>query len=78
MKVLVTQSCLTLCNPMDCHQAPRSMEFFRQEYFSGLQFPTPGDLPDPGIDSPASLALAGELFTTAPLGKPNLVLLISL
>ena len=60
------------------HQAPRSMEFFRQEYFSGLQFPTPGDLPDPGIDSPASLALAGELFTTAPLGKPNLVLLISL
>ena len=37
------------------HQAPLSMEFFRQEYWSGLPFPTPGDLPDPGIES-ASLA----------------------
>ena len=45
------QSFLTLCNPMDCsHQAPLSMGFPRQEYCSGLPFPSPGDLPDPGIE----------------------------
>ena len=43
-------------------QTPTSMEFSRQEYFSGLLFPTPEDLPDPGI-KPASPALAGRLFT---------------
>ena len=44
------------------------MEFFRQGYWSGLMFPTPGDLPDPGIEpiSLASLALAGEFFITVP------------
>ena len=43
-------------------QAPQSMEFPRQEYWSGLLFPSAGDLPDPGIeaDSPASLALQAE------------------
>ena len=49
------------------HQAPMSVEFFRQEYWSGLLFPTPGDLLDPGI-KPASLAspaLAGRFFTTS-------------
>ena len=47
--------CLTLCDPMDCaHQAPLSMEFPRQEYWSGLPFSPPGDLPYPGIE-PASL-----------------------
>ena len=50
-KVLVAQSCLTLCDPMDCsHQAPLSMEFYRQEYCSGLAFPSPGDPSDPGIE----------------------------
>ena len=51
-EVLVTQSCLTLYNPRDCslHQAPRSMGFSRQEYWSRLPFPSPGDLPDPGIE----------------------------
>ena len=52
---------------MDCScQAPLSMEFPRQEYWSGLQFPPPGDLPDPGIEpsSPVSPALAGDFFTT--------------
>ena len=47
-------------------QAPLSMGFPRQEYWTGLPFPTPGDLPDPGI-KPASLvspALAGGFFTT--------------
>ena len=53
-------------------QAPLSMGFPRQEYWSGLVFPTSGDLPDPGIKpaSPAaSAALAGEFFTAEPLGK---------
>ena len=56
------------------HQAPLPMEFSKQEYWSGLPFPTPGDLPDPGIQ-PASLvspALAGGFFTTAPPGKPKM------
>jgi len=44
------------------------MGFPWQEYWSGLPFPTPGDLPDPGI-KPASPALAGGFFTTEPLGK---------
>ena len=47
----VAQSCLTLCNPWTvAHQAPPSMGFSRQEYWSGLPFPSPGDLPDPGIE----------------------------
>ena len=55
-------------------QAPLSMEFPRQEYWSGLPFPTPGDLPDPGIESTslASSTLADRFFTTAPPGKPLL------
>ena len=54
------------------HQAPLSMEFSRQEYWSVLPFPTPGDLPDPGIEpsSPPSPAMAGGFFTTSP-GKPQ-------
>ena len=47
-----------------------SMGFPRQEYWSGLSFPTPGDLPDPGI-KPVSPALAGGFFTTEPPGKPQ-------
>ena len=48
---LVTKSCLTLATPwtVAC-QAPLSMGFSRQEYWSGLPFPSPGDLPDPGIE----------------------------
>ena len=46
-----------------------SMGFSRQEYQSRLPFPSPGDLPDPGIE-PASPALAGGLFTTEPWGEP--------
>ena len=45
-------------------QAPLSMGFSRQEYWSGLSFPPPGDLPDPGV-RPASPALAGGFFTTS-------------
>ena len=50
------------CDPMDTHQAPLSMGFSRQEDLSRLPFPSPGDLPDPGI-KPVSLALASRLFT---------------
>ena len=51
------------------HRAPLSMGFLRQEYWSGLPFPFPGDLPNPGIEpmSPGSPALAGRFFTTMPL-----------
>ena len=48
------QSCPTLCNPID--------------YWSGLLFPSPGDLPDPGIEH-GSPALAGRFFTSEPAGK---------
>ena len=50
-------------------QAPLSMGFPRQEYWSGLSFPSPGNLPDPRI-KPMSPALAGGFFTTEPPGKP--------
>ena len=46
------------------HQDPLSMGFPRQEYLSGLPFPTPGDLPDPGTE-PTSLVSAGGFFTTS-------------
>ena len=46
------------------------MGFSRQEYWRGLPFPSPGDLPDPVIE-PASPALAGIFFTTEPPGKPS-------
>ena len=54
----VAQSCSTLCDPMDSslHQAPLPMGFSRQEYWSGLPFPSPGNLPNPGIE-PRSLTL---------------------
>ena len=45
------------------YQAPPSLGFSRQEHWSGLPFPSPGDLPDPGIE-PMSPALAGRFFTT--------------
>ena len=58
-------------------QAPPSMGFSRQEYWSGLPFPPPGDIPNPGIELsfPGSLALADGLFTTESPGKP--ILLVS-
>ena len=50
-------------------QSPISMRFPQQEYWSELPCPSPGDLPDPGIE-PGSPALTGGFFTTKPLGKP--------
>ena len=53
------------------HKAPLSMEFSRQEDWNGLPFPTPGDLPNPGIES-ASPALQADVLTSEPPGKPCL------
>ena len=53
------------------HQAPLSMEIPRQEYWSGLPFPSPGDLPNAGL-KPVSLALASGFFTIEPPEKPKL------
>ena len=64
------QWCLILHNPKDYSPPGSSVHgTFQQEYWNGLLFPSPGDLPDPGIE-PLSLALVGGFFTTAPLGKP--------
>ena len=69
----VAQSYLTLCSLMDySHQTHLSMEISRQDYWSGLPFPTPRGLPDPGI-KPVSLkspALAVRFFTTSATWEP--------
>ena len=67
------QTCFLACHKSSCillfatlwtvaHQTPLTMGLSQQEYWSGLPFPPPGDLPDPGIE-PASPALAGGFFT---------------
>ena len=68
----VTQSCPTLCDPMNCSSPGSSVHgILQQEYWSGLPSPLPGDLPDPGIKpaSPTSLALGGRFFTSEPPRK---------
>ena len=72
VKVLVAQPCLILCNPIDCSipQASLVMEFARQEYWSGVPFPSPGDLPNAGI-KPGSLALQSDSLLSEPPGKPQ-------
>ena len=61
--ILYAQSCPALCDPWTvAHQAPLLMECSRQEYWSGLPFPRPGDLPDP--ESLVFTAIAGRFFTT--------------
>ena len=62
---------------MVARQASLSMGFPRQEHWSGLPFPSPEDLPDPGI-KPVFPALAGRFFTTEPPGKAQTVLIILL
>ena len=65
--VLVAKSCPPLGTPWTvARQAPLSMGFSRQEYWSELPFPSPWDLPDPWIE-PMSPELAGRFFTTEPL-----------
>ena len=69
------QSCLTLCDLMDCSLPGSSVGFSSQEYWSELPCPPPGDLPDPGIEhiSLMSPALAGRFFTTSATWKAHIV-----
>ena len=65
--VKLLQSCPTLCDPLDCSlSAPLSMGFSRQESWSWLPWPPPGDLPKPGTEpiSSTPAVMAGGLFTT--------------
>ena len=75
---LVAKSCPTLASPRTvAHQAPLSMGFSRQEYWSRLAFPSPGDLPNPGLE-PGSLALQADSLPTELWGKPGLQLEIQI
>ena len=66
MCVLITQLCPTFCDPMTvARQVPLSMEFSRQEYWSGLPFPSPGDLPHPRTE-PWSPALQADSLPSEP------------
>ena len=67
----VAHSCPSLCDPMDCDLpgSSLSMGFSRQEYWSGLPFPSPGDLPDPGLE-PGSPALQVDALPSEPSGEP--------
>ena len=72
VKVLVPQFFPTLCDPMNCIPpgSSLSMGFPRQEYWSGLPFPSSGDLPDPGIEL-GSPALQEDSLLSEPPGKPS-------
>ena len=70
MKSINLLSHLQLCEPWTvAHQAPLSMEFSRQEYWSGMPFPFPGDLPNPGI-KPGPPVLQADPLLSEPPGKP--------
>ena len=70
MSGFMAMSCPTLATPWPvARQAPLSMGFPRQEYWSGLPFPSPGDLPDPGMELRSPALEADSLLTEAP-GKP--------
>ena len=62
----------TLCDLVDCSQAPLSVGFSRQEYWSGLPCPPPRDLPDPGIElaSPEAPALQADSLPLSHQGSP--------
>ena len=70
--VLVAQSCLTLCNPMDYSPPGSSMGFSRQQYYSGLPCPSPGDFIDPGFE-PGSPALQVDSLPSESPGKPQIL-----
>ena len=78
---MCAQSCLTLWDPVYCNP-PDPVYVYgilsKQEYWSRLPCPPPGDLPDPGIESeyPVSPALAGGFFTTEPPGYPFVYLYV--
>ena len=58
------------------YQAPPSMEFSRQEYWTGLPFPSPGDLPDPGI-KPGSPSLEADALTFEPPGRNSIYMKVA-
>ena len=67
--VFATQSCPTLCDPVDCSPPGFSVHgISRLEYWGGLPFPSPGDLPDPGID-PRSPPLQADFLPSEPPGS---------
>ena len=70
--MLVTQLCLTVTQWTVARQVSLFMGFSRQEYWSGLPFPTPGDLPDPGIEPGLPTSQADSL-PSEPAGKPPLI-----
>ena len=76
VKVLVAQSCPTLCNTMTVAlQAPLSMGFPREEYQSGLPFPSPRDLLNPGME-PESPELQADSLPTEPPGNNTVLMLL--
>ena len=65
----VAQSCPTLCDPVDCSPPGSSVHgILQQEFWSRLPFPSPRDLPDPGIE-PRSHALQADALTSEPSGE---------
>ena len=73
---LVAKSCLTLCTPWTvARHSPLVMGFPRQEYWSGLSLPPPGDLPDPGI-KPSLLHCRKILYPLSHQGTPIIIIII--
>ena len=78
VEVLVTQLCLTFCDRWTvAHQTPLPMGFSRREYWSGLPFPFPGDLLNPGIESRCP-ALQADSLPAEPQAKPRCVIALFL
>ena len=80
IEIVIIKHCVTtLCNPMDCvaYQAPLSIEFSRQGYWSGLPFPSPGDIPNSGI-KPGSPALQADALLSDLLGKHYMLIIKSM
>ena len=76
--MLVTQLCLTLCDPLDCSPPGSSVhEIFQARILSGLPFPSPGDLPNPGVE-PRSPILQADSLLTELQGKPRHIAFVSL
>ena len=72
MKVKLLSHVRLIATPwIIAYHGPPSMEFFRQEYWSGLPYPSPGDLPNPGFE-PRSPALQADALPSEPPGKPML------
>ena len=69
VKALAAQSCLSVISWTVAHQVPLSLEFSGQEYWSGLLFPPPEDLPDPRIE-PGSLELQADSLPSELPGEP--------